>query len=79
MFLKREPVILQAAAFAVFNLLGAFGFLGWTCGQIAAANAAVAAVLGLITRRLVTPLSDPQDAYGRQLAPRGPGTDRPAA
>ena len=77
MFFKREPVIVQAAVFALFNALGAFGVVSWTCAQIAAANAVVAAVLGLITRRLVTPLADPKDAYGHRLAPRpadGPET-----
>lgn len=80
MIFKREPVVLQAAAFALFNLLGAFGVVAWTCSQFAAVNAVVAALLGLVTRRLVTPLADPKDAYGRQLAPQGAApADRPPA
>ncbi len=78
MIFKREPVILQASLFAVFNLLGAFGVVGWTCGQINAVNAVVAAVLGLITRQLVTPLNDPKDAWGRQLIPREGPSNAPA-
>ncbi|KAB1111341.1 hypothetical protein AB0N38_15935 [Micromonospora aurantiaca] len=75
MIFKREPVILQVALFALFNLLAAFGVIGWSCAQIAAVNAAVAAAFGVITRRLVTPLSDPRDAHGRRLAPAGGGQD----
>jgi len=71
--LKREPVLIQAAALALFNLLGAFGFLHWTCSQLTAANAAIAAVLGLIVRRVVTPLNDPRDAQGRRLTPEAEG------
>ncbi|MER5610033.1 hypothetical protein AB0F93_15695 [Micromonospora tulbaghiae] len=75
MIFKREPVIFQVALFALFNLLAAFGVIGWSCAQIAAVNAAVAAAFGVITRGLVTPLSDPRDAYGRRLAPAGGGPD----
>ncbi|MDG4763969.1 hypothetical protein O7632_07590 [Solwaraspora sp. WMMD406] len=75
MIFKREPVIIQAGLLAVFNLLGAFGVVGWSCTQITAVNAAIAAVLGVITRQLVTPLHDPRDAAGRPLRrrPVGPG------
>ncbi|MEV0156396.1 hypothetical protein AB0H57_22090 [Micromonospora sp. NPDC050686] len=79
MIFKREPVIFQVALFALFNLLAAFGVIGWSCAQITAVNAAVAAVFGVVTRQLVTPLTDPRDAYGRRLAAAGGGSadDRP--
>jgi len=70
---KREPVLIQAAALAVFNVLGAFGFIHWSCSQLTAANAAIAAILGIIVRQVVTPLNDPRDAQGRRLAPEPEG------
>jgi len=65
--LKREPVLIQAAILAIINLLVAFSVLNWTATQLSAVNAVLAAVLGLITRQVVTPLSDPKNSQGRQL------------
>lgn len=67
MVLKREPVLIQAAILAIINLLVAFSVLNWTATQLSAVNAVLAAVLGLITRQVVTPLSDPKNSQGRQL------------
>lgn len=68
MILRREPVLIQIFFVVTMNLLTAFGVLGLSCAQANALTAALAAVLGLVTRRLVTPLNDPRDAYLRQLA-----------
>ena len=68
MIFKREPVLIQAGLLALFNLAGAFGLISLSCNQVNAVNATIAAILGIVTRQLVTPLSDPRDAYGRKLA-----------
>jgi uncharacterized membrane protein len=75
---KREPVLIQAVLLSAINIAGAFGFISWSCNQFTVVNAAVAAVLGVITRQLVTPLTDPRDALGRKLTATA-GGDRPAA
>lgn len=71
MIFKREPVLIQAVLLAGLNIAGAFGFISWSCNQFTVVNAAVAAVLGVITRQLVTPLNDPRDAFGRRLTAAG--------
>ncbi|MGQ0838127.1 hypothetical protein [Actinokineospora sp.] len=68
MNIRREPVLVQTALLAAINLVIAFGILDLSAAQQGALTAVLAAVLGLITRRLVTPLNDPKDAYLRQLA-----------
>ncbi|MGI5500121.1 hypothetical protein [Lentzea sp. CA-135723] len=56
-FLRREPVLLQAAFLALINLLVAFGLVELTAEQTGALVGVLAAVLGLWARRLVTPVS----------------------
>ncbi|ANZ43154.1 hypothetical protein BBK82_30775 [Lentzea guizhouensis] len=56
-FLRREPVLLQAAFLALVNLLVAFGLVELTAEQTGALVGLLAAALGLWARQLVTPLS----------------------
>ena len=60
----REPVLWQTAIMALINLLVAFNVWNPTATQISAINAALAAVLGLIVRSVVTPLADPKKKVG---------------
>jgi hypothetical protein len=64
---KREPVLIQGAFMALLNLLLAFNVVSITAAQIAALNAVLAAVLGLIVRSVVTPLVDPKNKQGQSL------------
>ncbi|MDG4763965.1 hypothetical protein O7632_07570 [Solwaraspora sp. WMMD406] len=70
---RREPVLIQSAVLALLNLLATFEVVPLTVTQIGAANAAVAAVLGLITRQAVTPVTPSTagsgDESGRRRAP----------
>jgi hypothetical protein len=56
-FLRREPVLLQAAFLALVNLVVAFGLVELTAEQTGALVGVLAALLGLWARRLVTPVS----------------------
>jgi len=64
MILKREPVLIQGVLLAVLNLLVVFNILHLTDVQLGAVNTAIAAVLGFMVRKVVTPLSDPRTADG---------------
>lgn len=66
----RKPVVIQTLVFAVLNLLVAFDVVTLTASQLGAINAVVAALLGVWVGRVVTPLSDPKDRYGRRLVPQ---------
>ncbi len=72
MIFKREPVAIQAAAIATLNLLAALDLLPLTAAQLAAANTAIAAILGLVTRSLVTPVDSPRGPDGGPLLPGSP-------
>lgn len=67
MIFRREPVIIQTLVLALINLLVAFNVVDLTATQLAAVNTAVAAVLGFITRQVVTPLADPRNNLGQRL------------
>jgi ABC-type transport system involved in cytochrome bd biosynthesis fused ATPase/permease subunit len=68
----REPVVWQTALMALVNLLVVFGVINWTAAQIGAVNAALAAILGLIVRSVVTPLADPRKNVDGTLVPLVP-------
>lgn len=53
--LKLEPAAISGALVAVINLLVLFGVVTLTPDQIAAVNAALAAVLAVFVRSQVTP------------------------
>lgn len=61
---KREPVLWQTAVMAIINLLVVFKILNLSGAEIGAINTALAAVLGVIVRQVVTPLADPRTADG---------------
>lgn len=75
MILRREPVLIYAAFVAVLNVLIAFGVLDLNAAQTNALIALIAAALGIITRKLVTPLANPRDAQAQQLTPDAPPGD----
>lgn len=56
----REPVVWQTAVMAIVNLLVVFDVIDMSAAQTGAVNTALAAVLGLIVRSVVTPLVDPK-------------------
>jgi hypothetical protein len=60
-----EPVAVSAAVVAVLNALVLLGVVSLTPDQVAAINAAVAAVLALIVRQRVTPTAK----YGTLVDP----------
>jgi hypothetical protein len=53
-----------------FNVLIAFEVIEFTQTQVGAINALVAALLGVITRQVVTPLADPRNNAGERLVPQ---------
>lgn len=55
--LNLEPVAVSAALVAVLNALILLGVLSLTPDQVAAINAAVVAVLGVVVRNRVTPVA----------------------
>lgn len=65
--MRDEPVVVQAALLGLFNLLAVFGLTHWTIEQAAAVNAVLVAVLGLVTRSFVSPVSK---AVGSSTPPR---------
>ena len=66
----REPVVIQTLFFAIVNAVAVFTPWNPSDVQLGALNALVAAVLGFLVRRVVTPLADPKDKSGRELVPR---------
>jgi len=91
MIWRREPVLIQGALIGVLNLVSALGWLPLTPGQMGAVNTALAGVLALVTRQVVSPVprariasgsgaggpGGPADAARSSAAPSGP--DGPAA
>ena len=73
MKLKREPVVLAMLAYGMLSMTLLAGLVVWkgvdpaTAGAIAAVLGPVGAVIGLVARQYVTPMSDPRDAYGKPL------------
>ena len=67
MILRREPILIQAVFFAAFNIFNAFDVLSWNYAQMGAANAALAAIIGLLIRQKVTPVLSPHDLDGTPL------------
>lgn len=63
MNLLREPVLIVTAVEAVILAAVAFG-LDWTTEQVASIMFAVMALLALLVRALVTPVSDPRGIDG---------------
>ena len=52
----REPVLWLTACSAIVNMAVGFG-LGWTAEQVSLVNVALAAIVGVIARSRVTPVS----------------------
>lgn len=55
--LDKEPAVITSTLVAIVNALVLFNVLSWTAEQIAGANVALLAVLGLFVRAKVTPNS----------------------
>jgi|tagenome__1003787_1003787.scaffolds.fasta_scaffold18605717_2 hypothetical protein len=70
MIFRREPVLIQTLVLAVLNVLVVFNVVSFTDEQLAAINGLIAAILGAITRQIVTPLVRPRDKQGRDLVPK---------
>ena len=68
LLIKQEPVLLQGVVQAALALCTTFG-LGLTSGQTAAILAFTAAILSLVTRRIVTPTVNPRKDDGTPLIP----------
>jgi len=62
MIWRREPVLIQGAVIGVLNLVSSFGWLPLTPAQMGAVNTALAGVLALVTRQVVTPVGRPPKA-----------------
>jgi len=66
---KRQPVIYQTFVMATINLLVVLNLLHLTDVQLGGVNAFLAAVLGLIVQRQVTPLVRPRNNDKHPLVP----------
>lgn len=73
----REPVIIQTLVLAAINLAVVFNWVTVTPTQIAAINGAMAAVLGLIVRKVVTPLADPKMKFNGEMHELVRGPQKP--
>ena len=62
----REPVYTQALVVACIAMGSAFG-LGWDGVQVAAVSSFSAALLSVLTRQAVTPLSEPEIPVGTSI------------
>jgi hypothetical protein len=66
-YIKAEPVVWQTFVMATINLLVVVGVLHLTDVQLGGVNAFVAALLGVIVRRVVTPLANPKTNDNKPL------------
>jgi hypothetical protein len=67
--LGREPVLFQTLVMAIINLGIVFGVVNLDDAQIGGINLALAAILGFIVRKAVTPLAEPKNNQGQPLVP----------
>jgi hypothetical protein len=72
----REPTVIAAAIRAVILCAVAFG-LQWSPDQIAAIMLAVEAVLAVVVRQQVTPVSQPKLPLGTPVLVEGTGDTPP--
>jgi hypothetical protein len=63
----REPVALCGVIIGAVNTAAAFGLLNLSDHQIGVLNLAMASLLGLVARTLVTPLARPRCRRGHPL------------
>jgi hypothetical protein len=66
---RREPVAIQALVIAFVNLLFVFSVIRISVQQIGATNMFLVALLAFLARGAVTPVANPKDSDGGQLAP----------
>jgi len=83
MIWRREPVLVQGAVIGLLNLVSAFGWLPLTPGQMGAVNTAMAGVLALVTRQVVSPVAraakaTAAEADGARPPAGSPGVGEPA-
>ena len=65
--IKQEPVMFQALIQATLAMLMGFGAIDITPDNAALVLAFTAALLGFLTRRVVTPVSNPRSSDGIAL------------
>ena len=65
--IQKEPVLFQGVIQTTLALGTSFG-LGLSVSQVGAITAVAAAILSFITRQNVTPIANPKDNAGNQLA-----------
>lgn len=68
--IRQEPVLFQGVVQAFFPVLISFGIIKLQENQLGTLYAFTAALLAFITRIHVTPISNPKDGNGNQLAPK---------
>jgi hypothetical protein len=69
---KRQPVIYQTFVMATINLAVVLDLLHLTDVQLGGVNAFLAALLGIIVQRRVTPLARPRNKAKQPLVPAAP-------
>lgn len=68
-WIMKEPVAVQGFIQAVLACLTGFGVLKLSAEQVSLLLGVTAAFLALVTRQVVTPLSDPKNNQGQKLVP----------